>query len=175
MNITSVPLTVAAGTSVVYRRVVANLPPVGWSYQLALSVPGFAPVTAAIDGDAFKLTIPASVTATWPAGTYTYSERVTDGVEVQEVGRGSIAVLADVTATGDDGRSHAQRALAAIEAALEGRMGDGIQSYAIGGRTVAKIPLKELYELRDKYRIQVFRERNRGRFGSVQIAFGGSN
>ncbi len=172
MNITSVPLTVAAGTSVSYRRVVPNLP-AGWSYLLALSIPGFAPVEAAVEGDGFKLTIAASATAAWPAGTYTYSERVTDGAEVVELGRGSIVVLADVTATGDDGRSHAQRALAAIEAALEGRFTDGIQSYAIGGRTVSKIPLKELYELRDKYRIAVFYERNGGRFGSVQIAFGG--
>lgn len=173
MNISSVPLTVAAGTTVSYRRVIPNLPKEGWSYLLAFSIPGFAPQVAEVDGDGFKLTIPATMTASWPAGTYTYSERVTDGVNVQEVGRGSILVTPDVASLTDDGRSHAQRALAAIEAALEGRFIDGIQNYSIAGRAVSKIPLKELYELRDKYRLQVFMERNRGRFGSVQISFGG--
>lgn len=174
MNKTSIPLTVAAGTSVVYRRELSYLPSDGWTYQLALSVPGFAPASAVADGNGHVLTIAATTTASWPAGTYTYSERVTNGVLVHEVGRGSLTVTPDVSAVTDDGRTHAQRALAAIEAALEGRIGDGIQNYSIAGRAVSKIPLKELYELREKYRLQVYIERNRGRFGSVQVTFGGS-
>lgn len=167
------PRSVTAGTSVQYRRELQYHPADGWAYQLALSVPGFVPAVAEPDGAGFLLTIPASATTSWPAGTYVYSERVTKGGVVHEVGRGSLTVSADVTAVQDDGRSHAQRALAAIEAALEGRLGDGIQNYSIGGRAVSKIPLRELYELRDKYRLQCFVERNRGRFGSTVITFGG--
>lgn len=169
------PRSVAAGSTLSYRRELQYSPADGWAYALALSVPGFVPAVAEADGSGFVLTIPASTTATWPAGTYTYSERVTKGGVVHEVGRGSITVSADVTAVQDDGRSHAQRALAIIEAALEGRLGDGIQNYSIGGRAVSKIPLRELYELRDKYRLQCFVERNRGRFGSTVITFGGCN
>lgn len=177
MNNKTLPKTVSAGTSVVYRRELPYRPADGWSYLLAISIPGFVPATAEADGDAFAVTISAALTATWPAGTYTYSERVSNGTLVHEVGRGTITVEPEIAAVSSDGRSHAQRALAAIEAALEGRLVDGIQNYSIGGRAVSKIPLRELYELREKYRVQVFVERKRSGagFGVVQVAFNGIN
>lgn len=176
-QLTHIPHKHAAGTSLSVRRVLPlHKPADGWRYQLALRIPGLSVLEGTPDGDGFVLTVPATTTTNWKQGTYAFSERVisADGTVVQEVGAGSINIGADLALDAGDGLTHAQRALAAIEAALEGRLADGIQNYSIAGRAVSKIPLVELVKLRDYYRVQVFRERNPGAgFGSVQISFGG--
>ena len=45
-----------------------------------------------------------------------------------------------------------------IEAAMEGRIPNGMESYTIGGRSINKIPLKELRELYEKSKQDVERE-----------------
>lgn len=54
--------------------------------------------------------------------------------------------------------SHAERMLTLIEAALEGRMVDGIESHSIGGVPINLIPARELLAMRDRYRIERQRE-----------------
>ena len=41
---------------------------------------------------------------------------------------------------------------------MEGRIPNGMESYTIGGRSINKIPLKELRELYDRYKQDVERE-----------------
>lgn len=174
-----VPAKLAAGTSLQLRR---NIVPYkasdGWQYRLALRIPGATAFAGQAVGDAFELTIPATATAAWPTGTYTFSERLVsaDGAIVHEVGSGTVTITPALElAEGQDGLTHSQRSLAIIEAALEGRLGDGIHNYSIGGRAVAKITLPELIKLRDYYRLQVALERRKGiSFGTVQFTFGGS-
>ena len=48
--------------------------------------------------------------------------------------------------------SHASRMLAAIESVLEGKVTSDVASYSIAGRSITKIPIAELIELREKYR-----------------------
>lgn len=179
MFLDNVPVKLSAGTSLQLRRAFAPYKPsAGWQYRLAFRIPGVGVFTADAAGDSFELTIPADATSAWPAGSYTFSERVAsaDGVVVHEVGTGTITILPGLELTaGQDGRTHAQRSLAIIEAALEGRLGDGIHNYSIGGRAVAKITLPELIKLRDYYRLQVALERRKGvSFGTVQFSFKGN-
>jgi hypothetical protein len=63
------------------------------------------------------------------------------------------------TADAGDLQSHAERALAIIEAALEGRLTADIENYQIGGRAVSKIPAKELMSLRRAYQAEVDSQR----------------
>ncbi len=63
-----------------------------------------------------------------------------------------------------DYQSHAERTLAVIEAVIEGRFSVDMESYSVGGRSVSKIPIRELYGLRGKYAAMVLRERT-GRVG----------
>jgi hypothetical protein len=76
-------------------------------------------------------------------------------------------VYDDVVVVGNDPRqatagsfqTHAERTLAVIEAALEGRLDTDIESYQIAGRAVSKIPVVELMKLRGRYAALVQRER----------------
>ena len=57
-----------------------------------------------------------------------------------------------------DPRSHARRVMELIEAAMEGRVPNGMESYSIGGRSINKIPLNQLRELYEKYKQDVVME-----------------
>ena len=48
--------------------------------------------------------------------------------------------------------THAGRMLALVEARLEGRIGLDAESYSIGGRSLSRISIVELQELRSKYK-----------------------
>lgn len=48
--------------------------------------------------------------------------------------------------------THAYRMVTAIEAVLEGKVTADVASYSIAGRSITKIPIVELIELREKYR-----------------------
>ena len=73
--------------------------------------------------------------------------------------RGTLEVLPryDQAANLDD-RSHARKVLEAIEAVIEGRATKDQEEYTIGSRTLKRTPVKELLELRDKYRGEVHAE-----------------
>lgn len=57
----------------------------------------------------------------------------------------------------------ARRALAAIEAALEGRLTKDLESFQIAGRTINKIPIAELRQLRGFYRAELNQKGRGGR------------
>jgi len=56
-------------------------------------------------------------------------------------------------------QTHAEKTLAVIEAALEGRLTSDLESYQIAGRAVNKIPIRELTRLRGRYAGLVRQER----------------
>ena len=62
------------------------------------------------------------------------------------------------TGSAYDPRTHARRVLDLIEAAMEGRIPNGMESYTIGGRSISKIPLNQLRELYEKYKQDVIME-----------------
>lgn len=170
------PRAVTAGTTISFQRADSRYPAsAGWSYSLACRIPGFAGVTAEADGDAFAVSITASTSASWVPGTYAYSERVTKGDEVHEIGSGSFTVRPNLALAkeGDDGRTHNERVLAMLEALIEGRATDGIENYSIAGRAVSKLPFAELVKQRERYQALVVLERRGGRLGVMYPNFGG--
>lgn len=172
----TVPRSMTAGTTLSFRRTDSRFPASqGWTYALLMRVPGYEPLQAAADGDAFVFTATAAQTTPWQPGTYAFSERVSLGDEVHELGTGQLTIRANLATpvAGSDGRTHNERTLVILEAAIEGRVLDGVENFAIGGRTVTKLALPELVKLRDKYKLAVALERGRGRLGSVQFVFGG--
>lgn len=62
-------------------------------------------------------------------------------------------------------QSQAEKNLAVVEAAINGRLTSDIQNYQILGRAVSKIPIKELMDIRGKLRAEVYRERHPGQLG----------
>ncbi len=174
----AMPSSFAAGTTVKLRRSLADFPAsAGWTYELFLRGAGALDADGTADGDDFLVTIPATGaggTAGLAAGTYRWLERLTKAGEVYDGDTGVVAVTIDLgAAAAGDAQTHAERSLALIEAAIEGRIPEGMESYQVAGRAVSKIPIADLVKLRGLYAAQVATDRNGGQLGRVQLVFRG--
>ncbi len=125
-------------------------------------------LTAEPDGTNHHFIVAASVTATWQAGEYWYSLRVTDGDVVVEVEAGQTTIKPNLAVVGDgyNGRAHVQRVLAAIEAVLEKRATNDQERYTINNRELWRTPIPDLLVLRDRYRAEL-RRMNAARVGGL--------
>jgi hypothetical protein len=128
------------------------------------------------DGVGYSITKAAADT-TIAAGVYEFLARVSNvGGEKYTVDSGAVEVLANAaTATAGTLQSHAEQMVvllrAEIKARLSGTAGTAHNDYTIEGRAISKIPLPDLYALRNKYEAELARERNGGRLPSVAIYF----
>lgn len=173
-TLVALPASISAGTTVTYRRTLADFPANGgWTLKLYLAGIGTANVTAAGDGADFVVTLSATVTAALAPGVYQYLERVTKAAEVHDVSRGSVNVAPDLTAaTPGSAQSWEEKTLTVVEAKLSGRMGSGIDDYQIGSRLVRYIPIVDLMKMRAELKAQVAAQRNVGRAGrAVLVTF----
>ena len=150
-ELTNLPDQFAAGTTVSYRRRLADYPAsAGWTLRLHLAGASVLAKTAATDGDDFLVTIEATDTeGDFTAGLYKWVERVSSaGGEVYEVGRGTVSVLPNLAeATEGSEQEWIERAIAMLRAHIEGRLPAGMESYQVAGRVVAKMPIKEAVSL----------------------------
>lgn len=118
-------------------------------------------ITASANGDYFRVNVPATVTATYPSGTYRWHAYVSNASgERYKVDEGNIEIKPDFASQiiGYDSRSEVKKILDAVEAALLGRATKDQLSYSIGGRSISKIPISELLKFRDKFKIEYQRE-----------------
>jgi hypothetical protein len=119
-------------------------------------------VVDALAGEPYRVEISAAITADWLPGLYRWVALAIKGGDRLTVGTGTLEVGANLeTADPADARSHAQRMLALIEAALEKRIPKDQQSYEIDGQRLDRIPIERLDALRSKYRRELQREKNR--------------
>lgn len=71
-----------------------------------------------------------------------------------------VEVLPDPRTSADgDRQTHAEKTLAVIEAAIEGRLSKDLESYSVRGRQITKIPIRDLFRLRAQYAAIVRAER----------------
>lgn len=113
-----------------------------------------------IDDTIVEIKLPSSITSTFGVGAYTHSIIATDGTDSYTIESGQFDVVpraADLTDT--DTRSHNVRMLESINATLENRATKDQQSYSIAGRSLSRIPIVELLQLRDYYAEKVIIER----------------
>ncbi|RQQ37071.1 hypothetical protein [Burkholderia stagnalis] len=131
-----------------------------WALSVLLRGPKAINISSvAADNGAHEAQAAATTTATWPAGEYIYSVRVTSGDTVLEVASGLVTVEADLAAMpdGGDARSHAQRTLDALEAVIEKRATRDQERYTINNRELWRTPIGDLLKLRDYYRAELRR------------------
>jgi hypothetical protein len=108
---------------------------------------------------------------------YQYVERLTCAAtgEVFDVDYGRVMVAANLAVTADgEAVSFAERMLKRIEAAIAARLSgnDVIENYSIEGRSVSKLSMPQLQELRGTYAAIVYRQRNPGRVSTtVEVSF----
>jgi hypothetical protein len=91
------------------------------SYHLR-NASAYIDITAAADGDAHSVSVPAATSATYSAGDYEWVAFVTDGSDRFQAGTGRVKLTANVAlAAAYDARGFARRMLDAVEARLESR------------------------------------------------------
>lgn len=171
------PNQIAAGFSARWTEAPSAYPAPTWTleYRLVGRADAYV-VTATQQADGtHAVSIDPATSATFAPGRYRLIGYVDDGTERHRYYEGDLVVTPNVTA-GDpvDLRSHAERMVEALEAALEGRATADQMAVAIGGRSLQRHTLAELQKLHQVYAYQV--EVERGRMAptqSIGIRFGG--
>jgi hypothetical protein len=163
------PDEIAVGETLEWRKTVPDFPPGdGWTLTYYFRGAGHGFDQAATPGGTgYKVTVADTVTALLSPGKYYFEARVSQGSVEHVVARGEAQAVRSlkgmaVTATLDD-RTQAQRILDAIDAMVEGKASLDQQSYQIGTRQLARIPIPDLIALRARYARIVGRERRAAR------------
>lgn len=156
------PTQLHAGDSVTWSRDVPDRPAsAGWGLRYVFSGPDRHTVDALLTTP-YQVQISAEVTAGWAPGLYKWVALAFRGDQRLTIASGTITVAPNFeTADPSDARSHAQRMLDMIEAALEKRIPKDQQSYEIDGMRLDRIPIERLDALRTKYRRELQREKSR--------------
>lgn len=156
-----------AGTTFSHRLTLTANPAPDWGLTLIMRGPAAIDIIAMPDGRQHHLLAPADLTATWAPGVYWWAARAVRGIDVVQVAEGQITITPDIAQAGADfdGRSHAARVLASIEAVIEGRATTDQQKYTINNRELWRTPIADLLLLRDRYRAELLRQQQAGKCG----------
>jgi hypothetical protein len=160
-----------AGGTAKWTKLVADYPSTdGWTLTYSFRGPtALADVVAAANGNGYLATITAVNSAPLTEGTYNWTAAVAKAGEVYIVARGVFTVVAF---TGAAVVSHEEKALAAINGAIEGRVTSDMKSYTIGGRSVTKMDPAELLKFKAIYERKVWHLQNPGHIGiPVHVSF----
>lgn len=173
-----VPARLTSGDTWEWTQSLADFPVTeGWALSYAFASLSSAsqapldwdPAWVTDDGQRWTVAIPAEASAALAAGNYGWQAFVTKDGKRYTALEGKTYVepdLAEATAgtTVDD----AEEMLVAVRAEIKARIkgtGSSYQSYQIGTRALALIPLGELRQLMASLQARVDRLRNPGRFG----------
>jgi hypothetical protein len=138
----------------------------GWAVSYAFVKAGTQKVvTATSQADGTHLAAIAADDSNWSPGTYRWQKYATKLTQRVTVATGEIIVDTNFAAqtAGYDGRSHAVRALEAIEATLERRASTDHLNFSIdtgnGSRAVGRMLPAQLMVMRDRYQAMVDNEK----------------
>jgi hypothetical protein len=163
--------TLTAGTTLDFLTEVTEWPATdGWTLTYYLRGVTSVDLEATAEGADYRVSVAASVTALWGAGTYAWEARVELAGVVNKVASGTLTVLADLTAVaaGYDGRSYAKKGLDICNALLAGFT--DVEEYAIAGRSLRRMNRLELLEARSQLMAEVAAEE-----AAAAVAVGMSN
>lgn len=150
-----------------WTQSLADYPATSWTLTFYFEN-GSAKFTAqaTANGDDHLITVPAAATADLEAGRYHWIARVTDGSRVYSIADGWTTVLPNpASLANQDRRSWARRALDAVEATIEGRASSDQLSFQIKDRAVSRIPVAELWQLRQDLKAEVRTEERGAKAG----------
>jgi hypothetical protein len=111
---------VFAGDTVAWTKDLSDYPASTYTLKYYLRGPGDIDITATADGATHEVSVAASVTATWPKGTYQWKSFVSSGSERYFVEDGEIEVLENpqLSKLTFDTRSINKQILDALEAVM---------------------------------------------------------
>ena len=123
-----------------------------------------ATVVGTAEGGGWRVTVPASTTAGFDVGVWTWQAIATYSTSQYTAGRGQFTVKASVKYSGTPGafddRSRAEIDLGFVETAIRTlAQGGMVQEYQIGGRMLKRYKMTELLQLRDSLKNEIAMER----------------
>ena len=131
----------------------------GWTCSVYFRGPEEVDVVGVVDGSSFSF---AFTTSTFGrAGAYQWQAIASKAAERVVVDGGKLWLVANLeesTNLGDQA-THAERMVSRLEAALEGTADRNVLSYTIAGRSIERIPIKELESMLGRYRRRMKTER----------------
>jgi len=148
------PKAFTAGSTLEITTAGGAHPAPEWPLTYQLRGPGQITISCGNVGSDHYIKVPATITAEYIPGNYWYiGYAVNDSGDRIEIESGTITIKQNLAAvsTAYDGRTHIKRVLDAIEARIEGRMTDDVESYQIAGVSISKIPMNELIRYRQQY------------------------
>lgn len=162
MTATTEPARVTAGDTIQWAKSLPNyLAGDGWVLSYTLINPTTKiSITSAGVGDDHQVSVSASASAVWVAGSYAWVSAVTRGAERFTLGQGTLQVLPNLAAaTVFDGRSSVRKALESVNLALETYGNKAyLHSYEINGRKQAFHTPGEFLAFRSKLMAEVAAE-----------------
>lgn len=158
------PTSFTAGDTLAWTRSLADYPAsAGWvlAYRFINATAKFD-ITSSASGNDHAISVLATTSAGYAAGTYSWQAFVTKAAERFTVGTGVCVVepnLAAVTAAGYDNRTPARKALDALNAGFQ-QFGTNahVQGYTIEGREMRYKTFADFMAARDRLVQEVARE-----------------
>lgn len=168
------PTSFTVGETVKWYRTFPDFPVAdGWVLSYTFNGPAKLDLTSEVtdDDNQFVIVVPNETTANLVPGVYKWTAYVALDGERYVAGSGTTLIQVDL-ANVTSAESFASKALRIIEDKLAGRFNADTESFSLNGRSVNLTPIRELEKLRDKYRWEVWQERNPGRIGvPVKVQF----
>jgi len=159
---TNEPFSVVAGDTWQWdREDLTDYPASEWTLEYYLVKSGKQiKIIASAQGNYFRVNVPATTTANYPAGVYKWNAYVSKGSDRFKVDNGTLEVKQNYATQidGYDDRSHVKKVLDAIEAVIEGRATQDHLSYSIAGRSISKMSPDELIRWWSFYKQQYQKE-----------------
>lgn len=173
----TLPTMLTAGNTLRFTRAYDDYPAPTWTAALyAENRDGSFTQAAVADGTSHSFTITATASAAFKVGRYRLVIQVTSGAVVETAESGWLTVTANLSATGkSDSRSWARQALDAVEATILNKATADQLAFSIRDRSVSRIPLVELMQLRTTLRAEVRTEEqgeNAGLGRNIKVRFG---
>lgn len=158
------PTELTVGNTWEWTRDFSDYPASDWTlvYYLTPTNGSVITITATADGDTHEVSVPASTTSGYAAGSYLFTGFVNDGVDRFEVYRSTITVKANPT-TAHTWKSYAQQMLDLIESTLSGAVARRDISYSINGRSFTAKTDSDLIKARNYFRAEVQHEASAGK------------
>lgn len=161
------PSEIVVGDFIQWKRsdLVADYPPADYTATYVARITGGGnteiQVTATNynSGEAYLITVDSTTSADFVAGYYHWQLEIVRNSDSNRivVDRGAFTAIVDLDVGGADPRTHDEKMLTKIQSILEGRADGDVESYSIQGRSLTKIPIKDLMEWERHYRQRVER------------------
>jgi len=167
-----VPDHFPAGTTVKFTRSFGDFQPSdGWAYTIYLN--GLTQKfnkAATVLSNIFQIEFLPTDTAALNPGPFRYAERLSNSGtgEVYDLSGDELVINIEPnvgSAAAGVFNTWEERTLAVVEAAIAGRLTADIQAYQIAGRSVSKIPVQELRQIRGELKAAVWRQNHPGQLG----------